>query len=77
MKDETKFCKDCKYYRPEFNPKWWDFRNDYRGALCTVKPFVHVDLETGETSSTGAFPSIRRMTFGECGPEGKLWEGKG
>ncbi len=76
MNKETKFCKDCKHYRPEFIPKWWDFRNNYKGALCMAKPFVHVDLETGERTSTGSFPSIIRMAFGECGPEGKLWEAK-
>jgi hypothetical protein len=69
MNPEQKICKDCIHARPT---AWWDLIfifNRYEYAMCAA-----------ETNPVDGVPehycSTQRQWFGECKPQGLLFEPK-
>ena len=62
-----KFCKDCKWIHAGWsaqecrNPRFKMSETDY--LVNGVKPRFYSCF-------------VQRMSIGDCGPEGKFWEGK-
>jgi hypothetical protein len=56
-------CGTCRHYRPSQEPA-------YRWAQCAVG--AEIDPITGATISDRVYAV--RGVFGQCGPDGKLWE---
>lgn len=74
---ETKFCKDCKYCKRD-----WDeviFFRGYQYAECRHPNFKNVSPVDGKPTHSQKFCSIERKDWvgiDVCGPEGKYFEEK-
>jgi hypothetical protein len=57
---EIRLCVDCRHYRRESDRQ-----------LDRCKAQIRIDFVRGEHLSN--YATIQRETYGECGPEGKLF----
>lgn len=67
----VKFCKDCKYSKPEVNSAW---------ILRCTNPTVNRNdewaLSSVDISGSSCREERSKKLFAQCGMNGKLWEAK-
>lgn len=71
----TKFCKDCKWFRPPESPDRIEKFSRCLNPAGTGGQIVSLVTGNNESPEPVSYCDIERIE-GKCGLEGKLWEAK-